>query len=64
VILAFDFMEGGDLHKYLLSRGRSAAQSALPEEEARGVFLQIMGGLNYAHAKNIVHRDLKLENIL
>jgi serine/threonine protein kinase len=64
VILAFDFMEGGDLHKYLLSRGRTAAESALSEEEARGVFTQIMSALSYAHSQNVVHRDLKLENIL
>jgi serine/threonine protein kinase len=64
VVLAFDLMEGGDLRDYLLTRGRTAAESALPEEEAREVFRQIMNGLDYAHAHQVVHRDLKLENIL
>ena len=63
-ILVFDLMEGGDLHKYLLSRGPTAAQSALPEDVARGVFSQIIGALSYSHANNVIHRDLKLENIL
>jgi serine/threonine protein kinase len=64
VILAFDFMEGGDLHKHLLSRGQTAVEAALPEAEARAIFAQIMAALNYAHAHNVVHRDLKLRNIL
>jgi serine/threonine protein kinase len=63
-ITAYELMEGGDLLSYLQSRERTAAQSALSEEEARGVFLQIMDGLSYAHAHNVIHRDLRLENIL
>ena len=57
-------MEGGDLHKYLLSRGHIAVQSALPEDVARSVFSQIMSGLSYTHGNNVMHHDLKLENIL
>jgi serine/threonine protein kinase len=62
--MAFELMDGGDLRDYLLSRGNTAADSALSEDEARGIFSQIMEGLGYAHAHNVFHRDLKLENIL
>jgi serine/threonine protein kinase len=64
VVLAFELMEGGDLHDHLLSRGRKAEQSALSESDAKIVFAQIVSGLSYAHMNNVVHRDLKLENIL
>lgn len=63
-ITVFEMMEGGDLRSYLLSRGHTAAQSALSEAEARGVFSQIMSALSYAHVNKVIHRDLRLENIL
>ena len=31
----------------------------LPEEEARRVFKQIIGAVEYCHDKNFIHRDLK-----
>ncbi len=44
--------------EYLKEKGR------LEESEARGLFLQILTTVSYCHKKNIIHRDLKLENIL
>jgi serine/threonine protein kinase len=34
------------------------------EKEAKGYFKQIISGIAYCHKKGIIHRDLKLENIL
>lgn len=36
----------------------------LPEEEAKTIFRQIVSAIAFCHSKNIVHRDLKLENVL
>lgn len=52
---------GGDLFSYL-ARGNSLG--ALPEFEALTITYQILGALRYLHQNNIVHRDLKLDNIL
>ena len=57
-------MSGGDLYKYLCARGTTAAEIALTEVEAQKIFLQVLSGVNYAHTHNIIHRDLKLDNLL
>jgi serine/threonine protein kinase len=44
--------------------GQGAVMTALPEEDARTVFYQIVSAVSFAHNHHICHRDLKLENIL
>lgn len=53
---------GGDLFSYLSQDG-DVLQS-LPESEAIFALYQICNALYYLHCKGIVHRDLKLDNIL
>ena len=48
----------GDLLQYIRLRG------ALPEAEAKKFFHQLCSGVEYMHQNNMVHRDLKCENIL
>ena len=49
---------GGDLLNYVRKRRK------LKEEVAKYVFKQVVEGLVYCHSKGIVHRDMKLDNIL
>ena len=52
------FCEGGDLLT------RLAAVNQFTEPKAARILQQIFGAIDLCHKKNIVHRDLKLENIL
>lgn len=49
---------GGELYNYLVERG------TLPEGEAKRIFGQLCLAVAYVHGQGIVHRDLKLENVL
>lgn len=49
---------GGDLLSYVRRRKR------LEEGHARVIFKQIASGLRYCHQNLVVHRDIKLENLL
>ena len=53
-----EYMERGELFDYIVQKKR------MDEEEACKVFEQIISGVEYIHKLRIVHRDLKLENML
>ncbi len=40
------------------------SKKRLPEPEARQIFVQLMAGLEYMHNNGVIHRDVKLENVL
>nr|XP_058136991.1 serine/threonine-protein kinase MARK2-like [Dasypus novemcinctus] len=56
--IAMEYASGGELFEYLVAHGSMA------EKEARAKFRQIVSAVQYCHQKYIVHRDLKLENLL
>lgn len=52
------FVKGGELYKIFKANKR------LPEASVKFYALQICMAIGYLHSKGIMHRDLKLENIL
>lgn len=40
------------------------ANGRMSEVEARRIFHQILAAVSYCHKQNVVHRDLKAENLL
>ena len=56
--LMLELAENGDLLDYINSR------RYLHEPEARFIFRQMSGGIAYCHSLDIIHRDLKCENIM
>ena len=56
--IMLEYGAGGELFDYIL------AQKCLQEREACRLFAQLVSGVSYLHRKKIIHRDLKLENLL
>lgn len=53
-----EYISGGDLLTYVKKRNK------LSENVSRFIFRQIITSLEYTHMQNIIHRDIKLDNIL
>ena len=58
IYLVFEHVDGTPLDKVLDKEAR------LPFEQAAQIFGETAGALAYAHSKNVVHRDLKLSNLM
>lgn len=56
--IILEYASGGELFDHIL------AHRYLKEKDACKLFAQLISGVSYIHAKKIVHRDLKLENLL
>ncbi|KAM9859645.1 NUAK family SNF1-like kinase 2 [Aulostomus maculatus] len=58
IVIVMEYASRGDLYDYICDR------RSISERESRHFFRQIVSAVHYCHQNGIVHRDLKLENIL
>ncbi|CAI2383463.1 unnamed protein product [Moneuplotes crassus] len=59
VIIFMEYISGGELKKCIAKRG-----SPFSEEVAKKIMKILILAIEHMHSQNLVHRDLKLENIL
>lgn len=60
VHLVMQHVNGSSFNSYL----KRQKSRILPDEDARKYFAQVVAAVGHIHSLNIIHRDIKLENIL
>ena len=58
ILIIMEYINGGNLFSFLKKH------RTVSEKTAKLLYKQIILGIKYMHEQNIVHRDIKLENIL
>ncbi|CAD6199339.1 unnamed protein product [Caenorhabditis auriculariae] len=58
VHLVLEYAGGGELYAYVHERGK------LTEAEAKPLFAQIVSAVSHMHSRQLVHRDIKAENVM
>ncbi|RIB11471.1 kinase-like domain-containing protein [Gigaspora rosea] len=57
--LVLEYVPGGELFDYV-----NDYYEKITEDEVKQIFYELVNTVSYLHESNIIHRDLKLENIL
>lgn len=56
--IIMEYASGGELIDYIAAKGQ------LSEREGRKFFRQLISAIDHCHLAGVIHRDLKLENML
>ena len=58
-----ELCEGKNLY-HMIKKSREQQWPGIPDDQVRPIFYQIASAMAYMHSVSVVHRDLKLDNIL
>ncbi len=58
ILIVMELCSGGDLLNYVRKRRK------LKEDMAKFVFKRLVEGLQHCHSRSVLHRDIKLDNVL
>lgn len=58
IIMILELMEGKNLYEFIKDKKK------MDEQQIYQIFEQILKGVTFLHSNHVLHRDLKLENIL
>ena len=61
LFIIMEFMDNGDIGGIL--KASKTLDKPIPEEKIYDIFIQSMKGLTYIHSKNLIHRDIKPDNL-
>ena len=61
LFILMEFMDNGDIGG--IYKASKILEKPIPEERIYDIFIQAMRGLTYIHSKNLLHRDIKPDNL-
>ena len=62
--IVMEYINGGSLTDCLKTYQKRNKGKSFPEEIVQHLMKQIVSAIKYIHGQNIIHRDLKLDNIM